>query len=185
MTSLSNIIDQQTFGGDAERETVRIRQFVAFRLGEQDYAVPIEQTREVILPSEITPLPDVPTAVRGVTNLRGTIVPVIRVHRLLGLEEAGEVDEAGDAPAADAGAATAGDARTVVVFVREKLVGLEVDAVRQVVRVPEDEIQPPPPIGDAAASVTGLARFEGRLVILLDAERLLARLLGLSSGDAN
>jgi purine-binding chemotaxis protein CheW len=134
-------------------------QFVGFRLGEQAYAFRIEQIREIVIPDKVTRTPQVPAYCEGVSNLRGSIIPIINLRRLFGLE----------ARPADA------ETRTIVVNVGERTMGCTVDMVAQVVRIPDEDIQPAPETvtADGAHYIAGFARLDGDLVIILDINELL------------
>lgn len=132
---------------------------VVFRLGKEEYAVPIGTVREVVRVSDITRVPDAPAHIRGVMNLRGRILPVVEIRSRLGLEP-GELTPA---------------SRVVVVEVERRIVGLLVDAVGQVTRIGERAVaSPPDEVRNAGAeAVTGVARVGQRLLILLDLGRVL------------
>lgn len=134
-------------------------QFVGFRLGEQPYAFRIEQIREIVILDKVTRTPQVPVYCEGVSNLRGSIIPIINLRQLFGLEP----------KPADA------ETRTIVVNVGERTMGCTVDMVSQVVRIPEEDIQPAPETvtADGADYIAGFARLEGELVIILDINELL------------
>jgi len=107
----------------------------------------------------VTPIPNTPPWVRGVMNLRGTIVPVIDLRLRLGM------------PAADYGPFTV----IVVLAVGSKVVGAIVDAVSDVLSIPDGQVQQTPDLGVAidVRFVGGIAQADAKLVILLDAEALL------------
>ncbi len=134
-------------------------QFVGFELADQQYAFRIEQIQEIVILEQVTPTPQVPDYCEGVSNLRGTIIPIINLRKLFGLEP----------KAAD------GETRTIVVNVGERTMGCTVDMVSQVIRIPQEDIQPAPEAitADGADYISGFARLEGRLVILLDINALL------------
>ena len=134
-------------------------QFVGFQLEEQAYAFRIEQIQEIVIPDQVTRTPQVPDYCEGVSNLRGSIIPIINLRRLFGLEPQ---------PASN-------ETRTIVVNVGDRTMGCTVDLVSQVIRIPEDCIQPAPETvtADGADYIVGFARLEGRLVVLLDIDRLL------------
>ena len=135
-------------------------QFVGFQLGDQQYAFRIEQIQEIVILQRITRTPQVAAHVEGVSNLRGKIIPVINLRRLLGLE----------ARPADT------ETRTIVVNVGERTMGCKVDSVSQVIRIAPDSIQPAPETvtADGANYISGFAKLDERLVILLDIDELLA-----------
>lgn len=134
-------------------------QFLTFVLGDEHYGVEILQVQEIRGFTPVTPLPNSPAYVRGVINLRGTIVPVVDLRLKLGLPE------------------RAYDRFTVVVVttVGTKIVGLIVDAVSDVMTFEDKSIQPAPTLGDGqqAPLAQGIARLDDRLVVLLDLVRVL------------
>lgn len=134
-------------------------QFVGFQIADQEYAFPIEQIREIIVLDKVTRTPQVPDYCEGVSNLRGSIIPIINVRKLFGLEPT----------PAD------GETRIIVVQVGDKTMGCTVDTVSQVIRIPEDGIQPPPETVTAGGAnyISGFARLDERLIILLNINELL------------
>ncbi len=137
-----------------------IFQFVGFRLGDRDYAFPIDQTREIVELKTITPTPEVPSHVAGVSNLRGQIIPIVDLQRLL----------IPDSPRTQS-------KQAVVVEVDGQLTGCLVDSVTRVVRIPQSNIQTADEVLDdhRMRSVDGFARNDDTIMILLDAARLLGR----------
>ena len=132
---------------------------VTFALGREEYGIPVTQVREVIRVGDITRVPQAPPHVRGVTNLRGRILPVVELRSRLGLEPATPTSRS----------------RIVVVDVRDRVLGLMVDAVLQVVKVPIETVAPTPEEVRTADSeyIGGVARWNNRLVILLELEQAL------------
>jgi purine-binding chemotaxis protein CheW len=132
---------------------------LTFMLDREEFGLPITRVREVIRVGEITRVPQVPPHVRGVTNLRGRILAVVEIRSRLGLSPA-EISPA---------------SRIVVVDVVGRALGLLVDRVSQVTKVPVESVAPVP---EEVAStetdyVTGVARRDSRLIILLDLDRVL------------
>lgn len=134
-------------------------QFVGFQIGDQRYAFRIEQIQEIVILNQITQLPQMPDYVEGVSNLRGSIIPIINLRKFFGLEAA-----PGDS-----------ETRTIVLNVRDKVMGCTVDMVSQVIRLAPGEIQLPPDTmtGEGVKYITGLAKQDGHLLILLDVNLLL------------
>ncbi|WP_442505466.1 chemotaxis protein CheW [Novipirellula sp. SH528] len=132
--------------------------FVGFQIDSQRYAFRIEQIQEIVMPDRVTETPQVANYVEGVRNLRGAIIPIINLRKLLGLA----------AKQADS------DTRTIVVNVGERTMGCTVDAVSQVIRIPEQNIQPVPETMTVAGSrdIAGFAKVDSNLVIVLDIEEL-------------
>ena len=134
-------------------------QLVAFSIGEQTYGVEITSVREIRAWNGATPLPNTREFVRGVINLRGTIVPIFDLR-------------------ARFGAGQTSPTRThvvVVIAVREKWVGLLVDAVRDILTVSADDVHAVPE-GNAADSALlgGIVTHEERMVGLIDLEAVIA-----------
>ena len=134
------------------------RQLITFQLSDQVLGVDIMAIREIRAWSPATPLPNVPSHVRGVVNLRGVVLPVLDLRHRLGW---GITDPT---------------ARHVIIVVRigEQLQGLIVDAVNDIVTIPEDGMQSLPDIGDTPAAnfLEGLATIDDRLILVLALERL-------------
>ena len=134
-------------------------QFVGFQLDGQQYAFRIEQIQEIVIPDQVAQIPQVADYVEGVSNLRGTIIPIINLRKLFGL----------------APKPTDGDSRTIVVNMGERTMGCTVDMVSQVIRIPADSIQPAPETvtADGTNYISGFAKLDDHLVILLDIDELL------------
>ena len=141
-------------------------QYLTFSLGDDEYGVEILKVQEIRCSSPITPLPNTPAHVRGVMNLRGSIIPVLDLRSRLGM---------GEAEGKSAGV-------IIVVTVGIQVKGMVVDAVSDVVGIPAAEIQPPPDLDNPSGArfVKGLAKTGDKLVILLDLEQVLGR----DDGDA-
>jgi purine-binding chemotaxis protein CheW len=148
--------------GAARRDTAsaEVCQLVIFTIAGEAFALPIDRVESIIKPQAITVVPHARPYVVGVTNLRGTVLPVIDLRRRFHLPSAEESEEQ----------------RIVVVLFNEEKIGIQVDAVSQVLRIPLSAIEPPPPLVTAfvhSAFVTGIAKVDERLVILLDLEKIL------------
>lgn len=143
----------------APRSTTGTPQFVGFQLAGQQYAFRIERIQEIVIPTGITRIPEVPRYVDGVTNLRGTIIPIVNLRALFGLEPR-DIDA---------------DTRTVVVNVGSRTMGCNVDSVSRVMRVAADQVQPAPDAVMASGRryIDGFARVGDELFILLDVDQLL------------
>ncbi len=136
-------------------------QLVSFHLAEESYGIEITKVREIILMGEITRIPHTPEYVKGLINLRSTVIPVIDLRIRFGLRE---VD-------------LTGESRIMVINVRGKMIGIIVDAVSEVLRISHDQITPPPPTvaGLGREYLTGAVRLEDQLLILLDIDKLLGQ----------
>ena len=141
-------------------------QLVSFRLAGEEYGIEIRRVREIILMGAITRVPQTPAYVRGLINLRSTVIPVIDLRTRFGLPEC----EASDTT------------RIMIVNSGGKTTGVIVDAVIEVLRVSPDQIAPPPPAvaGLKTEYLTGLVKLDRTLLILLDIDKV----LGESERDA-
>lgn len=141
----------------------RILQFVGFKVHREFFGVPIDRVREIVRVPEITPVPETPKFVEGVINLRGKIIPVIDMRTRL------------SAPAAARGRTN----RVLIVELLErdgKSVGLIVDSASEIMKIPEDSIEPTPELVSSigAEYVTGVGKLNEKLVVMLDLSKLLS-----------
>ena len=134
-------------------------QVVGFEVGSERYALDILRVREINRMLPVTRVPEAPPAVRGIINLRGTILPLIDLRERFGR------DASGKGP----------DLRILVSESGGRSLGFIVDRVTEVQLIDPEVIGPARTIlaGLDADLVTGVARFEDRLVTLLDAEKLI------------
>jgi len=144
---------------DEGDEDVQEDRYLTFELGEAAYAIDICHVVEIVGLQKITAVPDMPAFVKGVVNLRGQVVPVMDV-RLRFHMTARDYDE-----------------RTcvVVVDIKDTVVGLIVDTVRDVCEIPEADVCPPPAINKGASVryIRGMGKVGADVKILLDVDRLL------------
>jgi len=134
-----------------------IHQLITFQIGEQYLGVDIMAIREIRAWSPTTLLPKVPQHVRGVVNLRGTVLPVIDLSSRLGW---GLIEPT---------------QRHVIIVVRiaDQLQGLIVDAVNDIVTINGEDLQPPPNMGDGSFGfLEGLVSVDDRMVMVLSLEAL-------------
>ena len=143
----------------AVAEVRDLRQFISFSVGEEEYGLELLRVKEVIRVREITWLPKAPSFVKGIINLRGDVIPIIDLRGKFGLEAREETAQT----------------RVIVVEVGGRLMGMVVDSASQVVRIPADQIDPPPPVlgGFSQEFITGVGKLEDKLVILLSTEAIL------------
>jgi purine-binding chemotaxis protein CheW len=132
---------------------------VTFALDREEYGIPIGQVREVLRVGEITRVPQARTHVRGVTNLRGRILAVVEIRTRMGLTPAEITPRS----------------RVVVVGVHGRVLGILVDGVSKVVKVPVTAVAPAPEevLSPGTDYITGVARWDSRLIVLLDLEKVL------------
>ena len=146
-----------------------VRHLVTFRLGRQTYALPIEPIAQIVEMVTITPIPQVNHSVEGVINVRGTAVPVVNLRCHLGLPEAKWQE-----PKAPYGLHTP----IILVQAGERMIGLIVDQVEDVLNISADQITRPKDILPEGLSdappVQGLLYTSQGAVLLLDLEHLFA-----------
>jgi purine-binding chemotaxis protein CheW len=133
-------------------------QLVSFKLGDETYGIEITKIREIILVGEITQIPETPRYVKGLINLRSTVIPVIDLRARFSL------------PATE----STSESRIMVLHVGSRTIGIIVDSVNEVLRVTRQEISPAPPTVTSSGNgyMTGLVRLKEDLLILLDVDRL-------------
>jgi len=145
-------------GDEAGPVPVQEIELLAFLLGKEEYALLVEQVREVIKLWEITSVPNTPDYVLGVVSLRGKVLPVVDLCKRLGLPP-GVRD---------------GRNRIIIVSIDEEETGLIVDRVTGVVKLPPEDVRPAPDTvsqGAGAEFLRGIARKNDKLYILLDIEK--------------
>lgn len=140
------------------------QQYLTFSLAGEEYAVAVLDVREILEHAPLTRVPGTPTFVRGVLNLRGSVVPVLDLATKFGL---------GERPITR---------RTCIVIVQlssdrdAPTLGVLADSVSQVVELRPDQIEPAPSFGTGARveHLTGLARLDGKFALVLDVSRVLS-----------
>jgi len=132
---------------------------VGFKVGRETYGVPITSLHEIVRVPEITAVPDAPDYMEGVINLRGKIVSVLDLRKRLGERE------------------TAPSRRNRILVLEHKgrLSGLIVDSASEVIKIPATDVEPSPTefLEGKLNCVTGLGKYQGRLIVLLDMAKLL------------
>lgn len=139
-------------------------QYLTFRLRDDEYGVSILQIREILEFSRLTPVPLTPPWIRGVLNLRGSVVPVVDLALKFGLEATRPTD------------------RTCIVIVEVEVedelsvMGVMVDAVSEVVELDRQALEEPPDFGTRVKVdyLEAMGKIDGRLLLLLDANRVLS-----------
>lgn len=134
---------------------------VGFRIGKETFGVPIALVHEIVRVPEITSVPDAPDYIEGVINLRGKIVSIVDLRKRFG-ENTIEASRKN---------------RILVAEIENKMVGLIVDAASEVIRLPHGEVEAPPNVfdNDEVKYVTGVGKLNGRLVILIDLNKVLQK----------
>jgi purine-binding chemotaxis protein CheW len=141
------------------------QQLVVFQLAGERFGIEISAVESIIKMQAITRMPHTPEFIEGITNLRGSIVPVVDLRMRLGM------------PSSRNGENGARDNRRIVVInIDHRMVGMIVDAVEEVLKINSESVSSPPPMVTTVNStyVTGIAKVSERLVILLDLSKVLS-----------
>ncbi len=150
----ADILEQQS---DAQSRTRQ--QYLSFHLSDEEYALDITQINEIIKVREFTDVPRVPEHILGIISLRGVVVPVFDLRQRLNLGKSELMLSS----------------RIIVCLLDDITVGLLVDSINQVVNLVDEEVEPPPGVlsGMDRDMVTGIGRYQGRMIILLNLHRVL------------
>ncbi len=133
--------------------------YLTFQLAGEEYGLEILKVREIVKIMDITSVPQMPTYVKGVVNLRGMVIPVIDLRLQFGLPEAEYTDET----------------CIIVVNVGGTEMGVVVDTVQEVLDITDDQIEPPPSVGSQVDTkfILGMGKIGERVKILLDIDCIL------------
>jgi purine-binding chemotaxis protein CheW len=136
-------------------------QLVTFNIGEEEFGVDILRVQEIIRIMDITRVPRSPEFVEGVVNLRGKVIPIVDLRKRFGMDDKGHDKHT----------------RIIVIEINKMIVGFIVDSVSEVLRIPADTVEPPPPViaGLEAEYISGVGKLDDRLLIMLDLNKLLSR----------
>ena len=153
-------IEDEHFIDDDEEDGSQDNKYLTFKIGDEDYGIDIGDITEIIELQKITEVPDMPTYVKGVINLRGKVIPVMNLRVRFNMEER-EYDD-----------------RTCVIIVNvtNNSIGFIVDRVLEVIDIPDGDIDPPPQFKTASGYekyVKGIGKIGEEVKILIDAQRII------------
>lgn len=137
-----------------------VKEYLSFLVGGQDYCVDIMQVREIRGGTKATTLPHAPTYMRGVINLRGTVLPIMDLASRLDLKNTKD-----------------GNRNVIIVAaIEDRIVGLMVDAVSDILAIPDDDLQAPPdlPADRQKSFVSALTITDNRMIRVLDLTTILS-----------
>jgi purine-binding chemotaxis protein CheW len=139
--------------------TDNILQLISFNLGNEEYAVDIIKVHEINKIPDITSVPNSEDNIEGVINLRGKIVPVVNFRKKFGMPERDTDDRS----------------RIVIMDLQGIMMGILVDSVSEVLRIPPDIVEPAPEMASSISQefIKGIAKLDDRLVILIDIDSLM------------
>ncbi len=135
-------------------------QFIVFCLNNQDFAIDVMQSREILTIDEITIIPEAPHFLRGVIDLRGEIVPIVNLVKKLSLNRA-EVK----------------NNHIIIISIDETLIGIEVDGIKEIIRIAEEDINKAPDMVQQMNKdyIGGIAKIENKLLILLNLQTIFSK----------
>ena len=137
------------------------QQLVVFGLGKEEFGIDISRVREIVLIQNITSIPQAVDFVEGIVNLRGQIVPIVDLCKRFRVAKASTGEESAR--------------RIIVVNIGEQNIGILVDGVSEILRIPDESMEPTPPIvaaGIGANFIKGVAKVDDRLIIVLDLDQI-------------
>jgi len=145
-----------------ETNAISSQQYVTFSLEDELFGVEVTRTREILSLTPVTKVPQTPEYLLGVINLRGQVVPVVDMRLKLGLNAGTDTED------------TCIIVVEVLVDGESIIVGALADAVREVLEVRADQIEPPPRLGTKLNTefINGMAKVENQFVILLNIDRI-------------
>lgn len=160
MDSKADLVNQEIVSGD----NLHQNQYLTFILGEEEYGVDILRVQEIRGWEQVTPIPNAPAFIKGVVNLRGTIVSILDLRERFEMEVV-EYNEL-----------------TVIVVLKvksegkERVMGIVVDAVSEVYHIEQDDLKDPPDLGYAIDMdyMKGMATVEDKMVIILNVDHLMS-----------
>ena len=137
--------------GDSQHELI---QLVSFSLGAEEYAVEVLKVREIIRMTSITHVPNTPSSIEGIINLRGKVIPIVSLRNRFNMASADNDQHT----------------RIIVMDIAGKLMGFIVDGVSEVIRISSGEIQPPPSMvagGMDQEFICGVIHHAEQLLLML------------------
>lgn len=163
--SVAGTLEETQISHDRKQSSDELLQVVGFHIDQEEFGLDILRVQEIIRVQRLTRVPNSPEFVDGVINLRGKVIPIVALRRRFGLAELAHDNQT----------------RIVVVEVNGTVLGLIVDSVSEVLRIPADTVEPPPRLGKIEREyVKGVGKLDNRLLILLDVDRLLSDTEGAS-----
>jgi purine-binding chemotaxis protein CheW len=162
---------EESATAEKPKSAVSVSQFLTFSLGQEEYGIELLKVQEIKGYSAITPIPNTPHHIKGVMNLRGSVIPIVDLRIRFGM---------------DAIEYTKFHV-IILINVGAKVIGLLVDAVSDVLNVGPDDIRPAPDFGAHADTrfISGMASAGDKVAVLLDIETLLSEADLAVSGEAN
>ena len=144
-----------------EVKGIKNQQLVSFKIGSEEFGINIMNVQEIIRMQEITKVPQMPGFIEGILNLRGNVIPIVDLRKKFDLSEVEKTV----------------DSRIIVVSMLGRIMGIIVDSVSEVLRMNEEQIQPPPSIISSIGQqyIKGVGKLgQNRLLIMLEIDKILS-----------
>ena len=145
-----------------EAKITEINQYLTFKLGEEVFALDIQKVREVLEYTSVTKVPQTPSFMRGVINLRGGVVPVVDMRLKFGMEKAEKTVN------------TCVIITEIAIDGEGTILGALVDSVQEVIELEPGQIEPAPRIGTRLRTefIKGMGKRDGEFIIILDIDKI-------------
>jgi len=153
-----------------DKNSIAKTQLVTFCLGREHYGIPVGKVKEIIRPMEACPIPGMAGPVEGVINLRGEIIPVLRIHLVLGSREMEEDNSRKQ--------------RVIILESGDGRFGIVVDEVRDVIKIEDEKIKASPGVSmdhKCEEAILGIAQVGDRMIICLDPKKLVSESLDIEN----
>lgn len=159
--SMNNLIEKSKLSRNEEATDEKFEMVVGFNIGEEEYGINIMIIREIIRNPSVTTVPNAQRFLEGVINLRGDVVPLIDLRKKFNMKSVKRGKTS----------------RTIVVEINDKVVGIIVDKVTEVVKIPEKNIEVPPKMAGAIQKefIKNVGKLPNRLIINLDMEKIIGK----------
>lgn len=133
-------------------------QIVCFKIGAEEYGIEILKVQEILKLPKVTKLPKSADFIKGVIDLRGKVIPIINLGKRFGIDISGESESS----------------RAIVVDIKGKKVGLEIDSVSHVIKIDTNDIEPPPPVvkGISGRYIIGIGKRKEGYIVILDINQI-------------
>jgi purine-binding chemotaxis protein CheW len=133
-------------------------QIVCFKIGSEEYGIEILKVQEILKLPKVTKLPKSADYIKGVIDLRGKVIPIINLGKRFGIEFSAESESS----------------RAIVVDIKGKRIGLEIDSVSHVIKIDSKDIEPPPPVvkGISGRYIIGIGKLKEGYVVILDINQI-------------
>lgn len=151
---------EQINGSDEKENSINVVQLVGFIVGEEEFAVPILDIKEIIKPLEFTRVPSVPNYVLGVFNLRGSVIPLIDLRLRFNLPQAKHTEHT----------------RYIILKDENNMIGFVIDRLTEAIRIQQNRIDPPPEtLLKEKGMIYGIGKRDQNILTILKVESLLKR----------